>query len=231
MSTKFKEIPKSEMPRERLVTYGVKNLSNEELLSILLRTGVHGNSVSDLSKEILCKIKDIHHLKDINLNTLKSIRGLGLTKSVTILAALELGKRVYESDVPHAKLSIVTPIDSFRYFAKYIIDDKQENLLAIFVDQHRQYLTHKIIFKGTLTSSIVHPREIFKMALLENAAGVIVMHNHPSGVLRPSKADDATTQLLIEAGSTLDIRLLDHVIVGNHDYYSYVEEGRLKFDE
>ena len=165
------------------------------------------------------------------MNTLKSVRGLGLTKSVTILAALELGKRVYESDVPHAKLSIVTPIDSFRYFAKYIIDDKQENLLAIFVDQHRQYLTHKIIFKGTLTSSIVHPREIFKMALLENAAGVIVMHNHPSGVLRPSKADDATTQLLIEAGSTLDIRLLDHVIVGNHDYYSYVEEGRLKFDE
>lgn len=228
MSIKFKDIPASEMPRERLLTYGVENLSNEELLSILLRTGVQGNSVSDLSKEILTKISDIRELKDMNLTALRSIRGLGTTKSVTILAALELGKRVYEDNVPHKRLVLRTPTDLFRYFAKYIIDEKQENFLAVFLDNHRQYITHKIIFKGTLTASLVHPREVFKMALLENASGVVVMHNHPSGVLRPSKADDETTGLLVEAGNTLDIVLLDHLIVGNKDYYSYVEEGRLE---
>ena len=227
MSTLLKDIPQSEKPRERLLTNGAENLSNEELLSILLRTGVRGHSVSDLSREILSKIESIKELKDLSLTKFKSIRGLGETKSVTVLAALELGRRVYEQAPPQKKIQIKLPVDVHRYFSKYIVHEHQENFMAIFVDNHRRYISHKIIFKGTLDSSLVHPREVFKLALLNNAAGVIIMHNHPSGVTLPSKADDATTTAIAETGNTIGIPLLDHLIVGESDYYSYVEEGRM----
>ena len=223
----LKDIPKSEKPRERLLAYGSTSLSNEELLSILLRTGVQGRSVCELSREILSKIESIKSLRDIPLSTLKSIKGLGETKSITILAALELGRRVYDEEEPHKKLQITQPVDAYRYFSKYIVRDKQENFMAIFVDKHRHYLSHKIIFKGTLDAAIVHPREVFKHALLENAAGIIVMHNHPSGIATPSTSDDDTTRSLVEVGSNLGIPLLDHLIVAENNYFSYVEEGRL----
>ncbi len=226
MTTLLKDIPKSELPRERLIASGAENLSNEELLSIILRTGVQGNSVADLSREILSKVEDIHDLKNVRLKTLSSIRGLGTAKSVTVLAALELGRRVYEKNIPDEKLLLKMPVDVYRYFSKYIIDQKQENFLAIFVDVHRRYISHEILFKGTLNASLIHPREVFKTALLENAAGIIVMHNHPSGSIYPSPADDETTAILVNAGLMIDIPILDHLIVTKGDYYSYSEEGR-----
>ncbi len=227
MSTSIKNIPLSEQPRERLLAYGKEKLSNEELLSILLRTGVQGNSVSDLSKEILSKVEDIKDLKEIRLSTLKSIRGLGSTKAVTVLAALELGRRIYEESLPQNNVRLKTPLDVYRCFNSYIAHEKQENFMVILVDNHRRCISHQILFKGTLNTSLVHPREVFKCALLDTAAGIIVMHNHPSGDSSPSKADDDTTKSLLEAGSIIGIPLLDHIIVGNKSYYSYVEEGRI----
>lgn len=227
MSTLLKDIPKSELPRERCMTFGTENLSNEELLSILIRTGTKGKSASDLSKEILGKVADVSGLKDMRLSTFRTIKGLGTAKSISVLAALELGKRVYASNGLKDKIKISNPIDAYRLFKKYIENEKQENFLVVFLDNHKRYISHEIIFKGTIDSSLVSPREVFKIALLENAAGVIVMHNHPSGLSFPSKADDETTNALVLAGNTIGIPLLDHLIIGQKNYYSYLEEGRL----
>lgn len=227
MSTLLKDIPKSELPRERCMTFGTENLSNEELLSILIRTGTKGKSASDLSKEILGKVADVSGLKDMRLSTFRTIKGLGTAKSISVLAALELGKRVYASNELKDKIKISNPIDAYRLFKKYIENEKQENFLVVFLDNHKRYISHEIIFKGTIDSSLVSPREVFKIALLENAAGVIVMHNHPSGLSFPSKADDETTNALVLAGNTIGIPLLDHLIIGQKNYYSYLEEGRL----
>lgn len=230
MTTLLKEIPKSELPRERLLQYGVENLSNEELLSIILRTGTKGKSVRDLSTLILSSCKNICDLKKLTVNKLKGIKGLGPVKAITLIAALELGKRVYDDIEYESKIKIKTSVEAYRHFAKYIEDEKQENLLAIYLDTQSQYLNHKIIFKGTINASIVHPREVFKTALLESASAIIIMHNHPSGDITPSKADDETTTSLAEVGSIMGIKLLDHLIIGNKDYYSYVEDGRLRYE-
>lgn len=227
MATSIKDIPVSELPRERLLAHGKENLSNEELLSILLRTGVSGNTVSDLSKEILSKVDNIKELKDLRFSTLKAIRGLGTAKAVTVLAAIELGRRIYEEDLVQNNVRLKTPVDVYRNFKSYIVHEKQENFMVILVDNHRRHISHQVLFKGTLNTSIVHPREVFKSALLDNAAGIIVMHNHPSGIPTPSSCDDETTKSLLESGSIIGIPLLDHIIVGNNSYYSYVEEGRI----
>lgn len=226
MPTLLKDIPKSELPRERLLVNGPESLSNEELLSILLRTGVRGNSVNDLSRQILSKIDSINDLKYMDIATLKSIRGLKDAKSVTVLAALELGKRVYDREVMKKRPRVMCPVDIYRYFAKYILDEKQENFMVVFLDNANRYITHKILFKGTLNSSLVSHREVFKMALLNDAAAIILMHNHPSGSVQPSLADDKTTALLVEVGNTMGIQVIDHMIVGGNEYYSYQEEGR-----
>lgn len=215
------------MPRERCLANGIESLSNEELLSILLRTGTKGQSVNELSREILSKIDNLNDLKDVRLSTLKSIKGLGTAKSVTVLAALELGNRIHSEPLIKEKMKISNPIDAYRLFKKYIEDEKQENFLAVFVDNHKRYISHELIFKGTLNASLVSPREVFKMALLDGASGIIVMHNHPSGIATPSNADDETTARLVEVGNALGIPLLDHLIVGCENYYSYLEEGRL----
>lgn len=231
MAILLKDLPKEDLPRERLLNFGEKALSNRELLAIILRTGSEGQSANELADRILEKCKDVSDLKYLSINKLKEIRGLGPAKSISLKAALELGRRVYESKPIERKEKISNAIDVYRYFAKYIIEEKQENFMAIFLDTQRRYISHKIIFKGTLDTSICHPREVFKEAIIESASAIIVMHNHPSGDVHPSKADDEITRNLIETGETIGIPLLDHLVVSNKDYYSYIEEGRIRYEE
>lgn len=226
----LKDLPKEDLPRERLISLGAKSLSNEELISIILRTGTKGESVKSLSEKILKEFKDITDLKDLSVGRLKKLKGLGTVKSVTLLAALELGRRVYDTPSVNQTLKVASSIDAYRYFAKYICHEKQENFLVIYLDSQKKYLSHKILFKGTLNSSIVHPREIFKEAFLESAAGIILMHNHPSGLLTPSPEDDLSTRSIIEAGNIMGIQVLDHIIVSATDYYSYLEEGKIAYE-
>ncbi len=230
MATLLKDMPKTDLPRERLLQYGVENLSNEELISIILRTGTKGSSVKELSSNILKECKKVQDLKDLTINKLKEIKGLKEVKAITLVAALELGRRVYDEKDTITKEKIKDSATAYKYFSKYIEREKQENLLAVYLDNQNRYISHKILFKGTLNSSLVHPREVFKQALLENASGIIVLHNHPSGNTRPSKSDDETTQVLAETGSIMGIKLLDHLIVSKQSYYSYVEEGRLHYE-
>jgi len=230
LSVLLKNLPKEELPRERLLMYGVENLSNVELVSIILRTGTKGCSVKSLSENILKTCNTISDLKNLTINGLCKIKGLGHAKSVTLIAALELGKRVYDINKLEDKLKINNSLDAFKYFGKLIADEKQENFLVIYLDYQKKYITHKVLFKGTLNASLVHPREIFKRAFLESADAIILMHNHPSGKVSPSKADDETTEQLVKVGNLMGIQVLDHIIVGFNDYYSYIEEERLVYE-
>lgn len=230
MSTLLKDLPKEDRPRERLLAKGPENLSNEELLSILFRTGAKGEAVSSISKELLKHYSEITELRRVTHTQLKKIRGLGPAKSATLLAAIELGSRISAKENIKERVKINNSIDAYRYFARYICDSKQENFMAIYLDSKKRYITHKIIFKGTLDSSLVHPREVFKEALLESAQALIVMHNHPSGNVTSSLADDEVTRALVSVGNIMGIKLLDHLIVSPESYYSYLEEGKIAYE-
>lgn len=230
MNVLLKDLPKSDLPRERLVKYGVSALSNEELITILLRTGTKNVSAKTLASNVLAYTKDISDLKNITLRDLNKIKGMGTAKSTNILAALELGRRVYEEYRIEDKIKITNAIDAYRYFSKLIEEDTQENFMVIYLDNQSQYISHKLLFKGTLNQSIVHPREVIKEALLINSNKLILMHNHPSGINTPSHSDDEVTKSIIEAGYIFSIKVLDHIIVGKNDYYSYQEEGRIKYE-
>lgn len=217
---RLKDIPNEEKPRERLLKNGVNSLSNEELISILIGTGTRNESVKELSTNILSKIKNINNLKDLTINELTSINGVGKAKALTIIAAIELGKRV-NSYYPHNKLLLQNTFLVHQYFKDLIGHEKQENFLVILLDNKNQLITHKIMFKGTDTQSLISPKEIYNYAIKERASRIIIMHNHPSGLIEPSQADIDITNRLIMAGQFLEIPLIDHIITNGNNYYSF----------
>lgn len=230
MDVLLRDLPKSDLPRERLMRFGASNLSNQELLSIILRCGTKSVSVSTLSNNILSSIGDISNLRDMSVNKLSLIHGIGDVKAITLLASIELGKRVYEDYSIKDEVKIRNSLDAYLYFGKYIKSSKQENLLVIYLDNQKKYISHEIVFKGTIDKSIVHPREIFKKAYLESASAIIIMHNHPGGTLKPSNQDNEMTKNIVEVGNILGIVVLDHIIVSNKGYYSYIEKGDIRYE-
>ena len=221
-SIMMKDIPKYERPRERAIKYGVEYLSNEELLSIIIKTGTKKVSVKTISNKILNLIKNINELKDVTYSVLTSINGIGSVKAIEILCSLELGKRVfYKVDKSNIKLNNSKLI--YNYFKDLVIDEKQENFYAIYLDTKSNLITYKLLFKGTINTSCVHPREIFKYALLNSAYSIIVFHNHPSGDVTPSTEDEELTSSLFQIGKLMSIPVLDHIIFGNDSYFSFYE--------
>lgn len=219
---KIKDIPQDERPRERFIKYGVENLSNEELLSIILKTGTKDYSVKMLSQLILNEIKDIKNLKNITLNKLIQIKGIGKVKAIELMSSIELGKRVFiEENKDKIKLNNSTLI--YEYFKNKFINEKQENFYAIYLDSKSNLISCKLLFKGTLNSTCIHPREIFKHAYLESAYSIIVIHNHPSGDSTPSKEDEKTTKTLMDIGKLMSIPMIDHIIIGKDNYFSFYE--------
>lgn len=222
-NTLIKDIPKSERPRERLKKYGRENISNEELLSIILNTGTKNKSVKDISNLILSKINDITDLKDITLNSLKQIDGIGEVKAIKILASIELGKRVY-MDKNLVNIKMDTPEKIYNYMKNEVEGKNQEYFYAIYLDSKKNLIDKKLLFIGTLNKSIVHPREIFKYAYLLSASSIICVHNHPSGDTIPSKEDLNLTKALVEIGKIQGINIIDHIIIGKN-YYSLYQNG------
>ena len=214
----IKDLPKDDLPRERLIKHGAKNLSDEELLAIILRTGTKDIDVKLLSQEILKTYNGVKNLRYLTINKATNIKGLGLVKAVTLLASLELGKRVYSEHTITNKLKVNNASIAYKYFSKLISLDNQKKLIK-----------YKILFIGTINESIVHPREVFKEAFLESASSIILMHNHPSGNVFPSKADDEITSTFAQIGELMGIKVLDHIIVSSNSYYSYIESERLKY--
>lgn len=220
---KLKDLPDAERPRERLIKYGANNLSNEDLISILIRTGSKDENVKEISSKILGKIKKINNLNDLTIRELTDIKGVGRTKALTIMAAIELGRRVYSSNVEE-KLVINNSDIANKYFASLIAMEKQENLLVILLDNKSRLISYKVMFKGTSNSSLVDVKEVFNYAIKERAAAIILMHNHPSGIVSPSNEDAILTKNIAEAGKILGIHLADHIITNGRDYYSFYKE-------
>lgn len=222
---KFKNIPKNEKPRERFLKYGVKHLTNEELLAIVLKTGTKNFSVKDLATQILTSINDITDLKKINLNNLIKIKGIGKVKAITLISAIELGKRIYTNNVEVKKYNINNPSDIINYFNQIFKDQKQEEFYVLYLDTKNNIIETKRLFIGTLNRSVVHPREIFKQAYLLSADKIVCIHNHPSADCTPSKEDIIITKKIKEIALIHDIKLLDHLIIGGNNYYSFYENN------
>ena len=223
----FKNIPESDKPRERLYQYGSENLSDEELISIILKTGTKGISVKEVSLKLLENVGDIRKLKDIGINTLMGINGIGRVKAIEIKAAIELGRRIYIENNKLSGVILNNSLKIYEYFKDLVGNKKQEYFYTVYVDTKGRYIDKKCLFVGTMNNSIVHPREIFKEAYLLSANGIICIHNHPSGDPTPSKEDVMITKKIKEIGMIHGIRLVDHLIVGVNSYYSFYEDNKL----
>lgn len=221
----IKEMPKYERPREKLIKNGAKSLTNVELIAILLRTGNSKKSVIELSKDVLYKLEELSDLKTIDYNFLKKIPGIKTAKATTILAAIELGRRLetleFKTDV------ISSSHDAFNMF-KHLKHETQEHFYCLYLNTRLAVIKSELIYKGTVDQMVIHPREIFKKAVRHNASFIILIHNHPTGNADPSNADKKTTKMLKDAASIIDIEILDHIIIGNDEYYSFSEERKTK---
>ena len=216
----IRELPKVERPREKLIQKGTQNLKDEELLAILLRTGVEGKSAIQTAKQILNKYSKKRLLR-LSYEDLIKIKGIGPAKACTILAAIELVKRalkIGEETLPKIQ-SIKDVIAQF----SYLREKTREHLAALYLNARNEVVFKKHIFVGTLDANIAHPREIFEHALLHNAASIILVHNHPSGDAEPSKADLEITKRIIEAGKIMGIDVLDHLIITKSKIFSFRE--------
>lgn len=228
MSIMLKELPNYLKPRERLKRYGVTSLTNEELIAILLRTGTKDISVKDLAIQVLKHLENIQDISDLTLNNLMQINGIAEAKAMSILSALELGKRVYLFSEKEDKVSIKNGYEIYAKFKYLQKTEKQENLIVVLLDNKNQLINSKTIFKGSLNISIAHPREIFKYAINHNAAFIIVVHNHPSGDPKPSASDQEFTNQIIKTGEIVGIPVIDHIIIGNNKYYTFKENKVVK---
>ena len=223
----IKEMAELEKPRERLLNNGKENLSNEEIIAIVLRTGTKEISSKMLATKILSKFKNISELRNANISNLTTIKGMGKIKSIELIAAIELGKRVYET-IPNIYKKYENVNKIYEGFKDLIKDEKQENFYALYFDTKQNLINYKLLFKGTLNVTTVHPRDIFKEAFLLNAASFIIIHNHPSGDPLPSKPDVDLTNQINTISKIMGINFLDHIIIGQDKYFSFYEESRNK---
>lgn len=222
---KIKEIPINDRPIERLINNGSNVLSNDELLAILLKTGTKEMSAKELGTLILKKI-NINELKNITFEELINIKGIGNKKAAVIMAAIELSKRMNQK-VVNIRNKISDPLNIYNHYKEILKDEKQEHFYAIYLDIKNKIIKDKLLFIGTINYSMVHPREIFKEAYLIGAISIIIVHNHPSGEVLPSKNDIETTKQLDAVGKLMGIPIIDHIIIGENKYYSFCENGDL----
>lgn len=227
MNYKIKEIPSDERPRERCLHYGVEQLSNKELLAILLKSGTKDLNVLDLALDVLNSINSIKDLKRITISNLLKHKGIGQAKAIEIVCAIELGKRIFISDEDEKLIKLNNPEAIYKACKYLFYDKKQEYFYCLYFDNKQRLIERKLLFMGTINKSIVHPREVFKEAYLLSASSIICMHNHPSGDINPSSEDIELTHALVQLGQVANIPILDHMIVSNQEYYSFYENGIL----
>lgn len=220
----IKDLPEGERPREKLYKYGPKALSNTELLAIIIRTGNKESTAIELSQKLLAGKKEgISFLTDTSIQEITKIKGIGECKAAQILAAVELGKRVM-TGMHKDKPKITTPSDIADILMLDMSHLKKEHFKIVMLDTKNQIIGIEDISIGSLNSSIVHPREVYKEAIARSSASIILVHNHPSGDPTPSKEDIAITRRLAEGGDILGIKVLDHIIIGNNRFLSLKEK-------
>jgi DNA repair protein RadC len=219
----IRDMPEDERPRERLLKYGPEALSNAELLAIILRTGTQKENVVSLCSRIFSEYS-LKQLSQANISRLTEIHGIGTAKAAQITAVFELARKL-EGFTDEPKRKIRSPADVYSLLYPKMREQKRERLVALLLDTKNQVLREEVISIGSLNANIVHPREVFKAALMESCASVILSHNHPSGDPTPSREDIAVTEKLIEGGKLLGIDVLDHVVIGDGKYVSLKDEG------
>lgn len=218
--------PKQERPREKLIAKGAATLSDAELIAIFIRSGIRGKTAVDLGRQLLQQFGGLRQMAQAPSKDFCQGDGLGLAKYVQIQAALEIGRR-YLNENLHHKDVLANSHDTHRYLSACLRDHQREVFGCLFLDNAHHVIRFDELFYGTIHSATVHAREVVKRALAHNAAAVILAHNHPSGMTEPSTADLAITQQLQEALKLIDVRVLDHIIVGDGQVTSLAERGYL----
>lgn len=214
-------------PIEKMLTKGIHSLSDAELLAILIRSGSMNQTSVELSREILKDLdNNLNQLGKLSVKDLGKYRGIGPTKAVTIIAALELGKRRNQSEVIR-NFSVSSSRDIYRYFHPLLADKPHEEFWVVYLNQSNKIIHRRKISQGGVSETAVDIRIILKDAIEHLASGIILCHNHPSGNNKPSKADDSFTRKMQEAAKYMDIRVLDHIIVCEDCYFSYADEGKM----
>jgi DNA repair protein RadC len=220
----IKQWPKEERPRERLLEQGSRHLTETELLGILLGKGTKERTAIDLARQLLERYESLQGLFSRSPSELMKIKGIGAAKAAILSAAFELVRRL-ESKKNSSKPSFRKASDVAAYYAPLFRDLKKEVFKVLLLNRANRLIKEVLVSEGTLDASIVHPRDIFREAILESAAGVILIHNHPSGNPSPSNEDLKITRQLVEAGRLLGIKVYDHVILAGDDYRGLADEG------
>ena len=219
----IKEIPLNDRPREKMAANGAAVLTDAELIAILLRTGTAEKSAIDIASEMTADGGLYKRLAGITrLNELTNIKGLGQAKAATVLAALEIGRRI-ASAKPIEKIHLSCPQDVADFLMPRLRYAAKEQFVVILLNNKNKVIGTEVVSEGSLSSSIVHPREVYAPAILHLAAAIVVAHNHPSGDPKPSIEDEEITRQLLRSGKVLGIPMIDHVIIGDGNYYSFLE--------
>lgn len=221
----IRDLPLSERPRERLQRLGVEALSAQEILAVVLGRGVSGESVMVTAQRLLSKFENLKGIAGASVEELSQVKGIGIAKAAQIKAAFELANRLEGSTRKGSKTVVKTPEDVSGVVGRQLRAKKKEHFLALLLDTRNQLIKVAEISVGSLDSSIVHPREVFKEAISASAAAVILAHNHPSGEAEASEDDIKLTERLAEAGELVGIDVLDHIIIGDKKFLSLKREG------
>jgi DNA repair protein RadC len=219
------DLPISERPRERLLKLGVEALSAQELLALILGRGIQGESVLLTAQNLLTKFGNLKNMASASIEELTQVKGIGIAKATQIKAALEVGKRLEEYSNEGKKITIKSPEDVVKAVKNKLKGKKREHFLALSLDTRNHLINIHMISIGSLDSSVVHPREVFKEAISSSAASVIFVHNHPSGDPTPSEDDIKLTRRLFEVGEITGIEVLDHIVICDKAYLSMKSKG------
>jgi DNA repair protein RadC len=221
-----KHWPEGERPRERLMTHGPAALTDAQLLAIIIRNGRAGRTAVDVGRELLERFESLAGIEQAGIREICDVGGIGPAKAAEIKAAIELGRRYQKPHLTGA--SFCSSQDVAVYYRPRMKDLKKEMFRCILLDTKNKIIREEVVSIGSLSASIVHPRDTFKAAIRESAAAVIFIHNHPSGDIKPSQEDILLTRRLVQAGEVLGIQVLDHIIIGDGDHFSFRDNGMMQ---
>ncbi|MFY9270215.1 MAG: DNA repair protein RadC [Candidatus Manganitrophaceae bacterium] len=224
---KIKDWPLTERPRERLIKEGPQILSDAQLLAILLRTGSDRANAVQLAIDLLSRFHDLPSFAALSIKELCTVRGIGPAKAAQLMAAFELGRRSLIPPMTQ-KIQIGSSQDVFRHFSPGFRHLKKEVFKTVLLDQKNRVIRDLVVSEGSLTLTVVHPREVFNPAIRDSAASVVFLHNHPSGDFTASREDRELTKRLVAAGDLIGVRVLDHLIVGENGYFSFADAGEIR---
>ena len=217
--------PIEDRPREKLEKYGAEKMTDAELIAILIRTGTKNKTAVDIARQIISEIGGISKLGRMTIPALQKINGIGLAKAVTIASAFQLGVRFSRYDINEKSPKITSPSDVAKLYGSELSLLSKEVFKVLLLKSNNRIFKDVIVSSGNLNGSVVHSREIFKIAIDNLAAGVILMHNHPSGNEKPSNEDIAITKKIVQSGEIIGIKVLDHLIIAGNKYFSFADNG------